>query len=159
RMERNSASPPTGRITRPGPWNGCCAHRHSIGPPSGQTTGGCRGRIFSPRVMKQRPCRPAAPPAISRFAELDCCCQRRCVLEHDPEKACPGPDPGWAPVFGNACPRARPGGSCSSNNVERNDDSKKSHLALARCGQFAVVGTPETDDLLGRRRRQATELS
>src|SRR5262245_50380656 len=22
------------------------------------------------------------------------------VLEHDPEKACPGLDPGWAPVFG-----------------------------------------------------------
>jgi hypothetical protein len=22
------------------------------------------------------------------------------LLEHDPEKACPGPDPGWKPVFG-----------------------------------------------------------
>jgi hypothetical protein len=22
------------------------------------------------------------------------------VLEHDPEKACPGLDPGWTPVFG-----------------------------------------------------------
>jgi hypothetical protein len=26
--------------------------------------------------------------------------QTSTVLEHDPEKACPGLDPGWAPVFG-----------------------------------------------------------
>jgi len=35
--------------------------------------------------------------------------------EHDPEKAWPGLDPGWVPVFGKACPRARPEGSCSTN--------------------------------------------
>src|SRR5262245_17389695 len=46
------------------------------------------------------------------------------LLEHDPEK--------WIPVFGKACPRARPGGSCSNNKVERDDDSKKSHLAPVR---------------------------
>src|SRR5262249_21118091 len=46
------------------------------------------------------------------------------VLEHDPEK--------WIPVFGQACPRARPEGSCSNNKLERAGDSKKSHLALAR---------------------------
>src|SRR5262245_35817944 len=37
----------------------------------------------------------------------------------------------WIPVFGKACPRARPEGSCSNNKVERDGDSKKSHLALA----------------------------
>src|SRR5262245_14455827 len=37
----------------------------------------------------------------------------------------------WIPVFRKACPRARPEGSCSNNNLERDDDSKKSHLALA----------------------------
>jgi hypothetical protein len=36
------------------------------------------------------------------------------AIEHDPEKACPGLDPGWIPVFGKACPLARPGGSCST---------------------------------------------
>src|SRR5262245_36536179 len=46
--------------------------------------------------------------------------------KHDPEK--------WIPVFGKACPRARPGGSCSNNNVERDGDSKKSHLALRPVG-------------------------
>src|SRR5262249_34591132 len=42
---------------------------------------------------------------------------------------CPGLDPGWTPVFGKACPRARPGGSCSNNKVERDGGSKNSHLA------------------------------
>jgi hypothetical protein len=36
------------------------------------------------------------------------------MLEHDPEK--------WIPVFGKR--------SCSTNKLERDDDSKKSHLAL-----------------------------
>jgi hypothetical protein len=42
---------------------------------------------------------------------------RVCVeaLEHDPEK--------WMPVFGQR--------SCSNKGIERDDDSKKSHLALA----------------------------
>jgi len=44
---------------------------------------------------------------------------------HDPEKACPGLDPGWIPVFGKACPPARPEGSCTSKRRERDDDSKK----------------------------------
>src|SRR5262249_45650446 len=43
------------------------------------------------------------------------------ALEHDPEK--------WTPVFGKACPRARPEGSCFTNKLERDDVSKKSHLA------------------------------
>jgi hypothetical protein len=30
-------------------------------------------------------------------------------LEHDPEKACAGLDPGWTPVFGKACPGRDPG--------------------------------------------------
>jgi len=45
------------------------------------------------------------------------------LREHDPEKACPGLDPGWEPVFGKR--------SCSSNKLEQDDDSKKSHPALA----------------------------
>src|SRR6266700_2960688 len=36
------------------------------------------------------------------------------MLEHDPEK--------WIPVFGER--------SCSTSKIERDDDSKKSHLAL-----------------------------
>src|SRR5262249_18812650 len=43
-------------------------------------------------------------------------------LEHDPEKACPGPDPGWVPVFGKR--------SCSTKKLERDDDSKRSYPAL-----------------------------
>src|SRR5262249_32633805 len=43
-------------------------------------------------------------------------------LEHDPEKACPGLDPGWVPVFGKR--------SCSTKRLERDDDSNKSHPAL-----------------------------
>jgi hypothetical protein len=46
--------------------------------------------------------------------------------EHDPEKACPGLDPGWIPVSGKR--------SCSTNKLERDDDSKKSHLADALTG-------------------------
>src|SRR5262249_13184901 len=46
----------------------------------------------------------------------------RVELEHDPEKACPGLDPGWVPVFGER--------SCSTNKLKRDDDSKKSHPAL-----------------------------
>jgi hypothetical protein len=38
------------------------------------------------------------------------------ALEHDPEK--------WIPVFGKR--------SCSTNKLERDDDSKKSHPGLAR---------------------------
>jgi Sensors of blue-light using FAD len=49
--------------------------------------------------------------------------QERRRLEHDPEKACPGLDPGWMPVFRKACPRARPEGSCSTKDLERDDDS------------------------------------
>src|SRR5262249_7162287 len=44
--------------------------------------------------------------------------------EHDPEK--------WIPVFGKACPRARPEESCSNNKAERDGDSKKSHIAPNR---------------------------
>src|SRR5262249_28934119 len=58
-------------------------------------------------------------PSVSRSATSS-------SLEHDPEK--------WIPVFGKACPRARPEGSCSTNKLERDDDSKKSHLALVRFG-------------------------
>ena len=51
-------------------------------------------------------------------------------LEHDPEKACPGLDPGWVPVFGKGLPPRRRG-SCSTNKLERDDERKKSHHALA----------------------------
>src|SRR5262249_15630611 len=48
-----------------------------------------------------------------------------------PKKPAPDFDPGWIPVLGKACPRARPEGSCANNKVERDDDAKKSHLALS----------------------------
>src|SRR5262249_41728738 len=38
-------------------------------------------------------------------------------LEHDHEK--------WTAVFGKACPRARPEGSCANNQPRRDDDAKK----------------------------------
>src|SRR5262249_42315086 len=69
-----------------------------------------RGNPGAPIALSRRPFKPAAWPA------------RPAPLEHDPEK--------WIPVFGKACPRARPEGSCSNNKVERDGDSKKSHLAL-----------------------------
>jgi hypothetical protein len=49
--------------------------------------------------------------------------QQSSTLEPDPEKACPALDAGWAPVF--------PKRSCSNKKIERDDDSKKSHPALA----------------------------
>ncbi len=48
-----------------------------------------------------------------------------CEPEHDPDKACPGLDPGWAPLFGKR--------SSSNKEVEQDDDSKKNHLALGQC--------------------------
>src|SRR5438445_4861869 len=44
-------------------------------------------------------------------------------LEHDPEK--------WVPVFPRDKREAFARRSCSNKKVERDDDSKKSHLALA----------------------------
>jgi hypothetical protein len=41
--------------------------------------------------------------------------ERRCSLKHDPEK--------WEPLFGRR--------SCSNEKLERDDDSKKGHPALA----------------------------
>src|SRR5215510_12713918 len=66
-------------------------------------------------------------------------------LEHDPEKACPGLDPGWVPVFGKGVP-PRKRGSCSTNNLKRDDDSKKSHHALGDLGEEVV---DHLADLLG----------
>src|SRR5689334_21968624 len=43
------------------------------------------------------------------------------LLEHDPEKACPGLDPGWTPVFGKD--------HAQKHNLERGDDAKKRHPA------------------------------
>ena len=51
--------------------------------------------------------------------------RKSALLEHDPEK--------WVPVFGKR--------SCSTNKLERDDDSKKSHLALAETrGSPATLG-------------------
>jgi len=43
-------------------------------------------------------------------------------LEHDPEKGCPGLDPGWTSVFGER--------SYSANQPERDHNSKRNHPAL-----------------------------
>jgi len=50
------------------------------------------------------------------------------AFAQDPEKACPTLDAGWGPVFGKR--------SCAGNNLERDDDSEKSHPAPGRA--FAV---------------------
>src|SRR5262245_25251956 len=74
------------------------------------------------------------------------------LLEHDPEKAWPGLDPGWIPVFGKACPPARPEGSCSKHKLDRDDDSKKSHLDLARPARAQNLGV-----MLGDVRRRVDD--
>src|SRR5256885_6736356 len=57
-----------------------------------------------------------------------------CALEHDPEK--------WIPVFGKR--------SCSANKLERDDDSKKSHPALAVV-RMEVDGAPPDEQQEERR--------
>src|SRR5262249_40399462 len=69
------------------------------------------------RVMLDPPMPPAVvqrlrlPPDRRPVASLhDLACGRRMgKREHDPEKACPGLEPGWIPVFGEACPGLDPG--------------------------------------------------
>ena len=60
------------------------------------------------------------------------------MLEHDPEKACPGLDPGpvpdlirdgWRFSLGTNAKRL-PGDHAQIKEIERDDDSKKSHPAL-----------------------------
>jgi hypothetical protein len=53
--------------------------------------------------------------ATSTTAEAGFIRLRPLALEHDPEK--------WEPVFGKR--------SCSNKKIERDDDSKKNHPALA----------------------------
>src|SRR6266436_4903643 len=55
----------------------------------------------------------------------------RDTLEHDPEKACPALDAGWVPVFPRDKREAFARRSCSNKKIERDNDSKKSHPALA----------------------------
>src|SRR5882672_12688752 len=50
--------------------------------------------------------------------------RRQQSLEHDPEK--------WVPVFPRDKREAFARRSCSNKKIERDDDSKKSHPALAR---------------------------
>src|SRR6516225_7315751 len=75
------------------------------------------------------------------------------ALEHDPEK--------WIPVFGKGLPPRRRG-SCSTNNVERDDESKISHPALATGGGLHVgkqrrgrpaIGLEPIGLLIGAQRR------
>ena len=58
-------------------------------------------------------------------------------LEHVPQKACPGLDPGWEPAL-----RQR---TCSNKEVEQDDDSKKSHPALATSPPFVRLARPFLD--------------
>ena len=78
-----------------------------------------------PGPARRRPFRPGGRPAparslqeIGRSNDLRLSGRRAKALEHDPEKACPGLDPGWEPVLGKARPRARPEGSCSNKKLE-----------------------------------------
>jgi aminoglycoside phosphotransferase (APT) family kinase protein len=53
----------------------------------------------------------ADPPQAADFLlTITGLAARRSALEHDPEKACPGLDPGWMPVFGKR--------SCSTNKTD-----------------------------------------
>src|SRR5882757_9508613 len=56
------------------------------------------------------------------IAGATCSCGR--ALEHDPEK--------WIPVFPRDKREAFARRSCSNKKIERDDDSKKSHPALAK---------------------------
>ena len=58
-------------------------------------------------------------------------------LKHVPQKTCPGLEPGWEPVL-----RKR---TCSSKEVEQDDDSKKSHPALATSLPFVRLARPFLD--------------
>src|SRR6202171_4154901 len=60
-------------------------------------------------------------------------------LEHDPEK--------WVPVFPRDKREAFARRSCSNKKIERDDDSKKSHPALAPCPQDVRART-DGDTLL-----------
>src|SRR5258708_3715591 len=55
----------------------------------------------------------------------------RVGLEHDSEKHAVGRDPRVIPVFRKACPRARPEGSCSIENLKRDRDLIQNDRALA----------------------------
>src|SRR5262249_9130504 len=84
--------------------------------PRGLCKGPQRGRGSAPSTRRARASIPAGNP-----------------LEHDPEK--------WVPVFGKGLP-PRKRGSCSTNKLERDDESKKSHHALgsAAVDQFTHLG-------------------
>ena len=63
---------------------------------------------------------------------------------HDPEKACPALDAGWVPVFPRDKREAFARRSCSNKKIERDDDSKKSHPALALLpGGCAIPNGPD----------------
>jgi hypothetical protein len=64
-----------------------------------------------PRLPKRCASAPGTAPAVSPSHST----------AHDPEKACPGPEPGWIPVFGRR--------SCAANGVPR--DSETPHLGAA----------------------------
>src|SRR5882757_1590029 len=65
------------------------------------------------------------------IAGATCSCGRD--LEHDPEKHALGPRPdGWIPVFPRDKREAFARRSCSNKKMEWDDDSKKSHPALAK---------------------------
>src|SRR5229473_4816152 len=63
------------------------------------------------------------------------------TLEHDPEKHALGPRPdGWVPVFPRDKREAFARRSRSNKKIERDDDSKESHPALASQIQISPAG-------------------
>ena len=85
-------------------------------------------KVFVPTVLL------VLQPSGSPSAAISWMCRRTplavgirsaSLLEHDPER--------WTRVFGKGLP-PRKRGSCSTNELKRDDDSKKSHHALVCAG-------------------------
>src|SRR5438105_15299217 len=78
---------------------------------------------------------PSEPEIRNRF------CGRMCAKfgapEHDPEKACPGLDPGWLPVFGKDHAPARPRVGCRIE--EKSSHSRAAFPAAASSGDSSCV--------------------
>jgi hypothetical protein len=73
------------------------------------------------------------------------------ALARDPEKAGPGLDPGWEPVFGKD--------HAQNKDLEREGDSKTSHHALTRDPEIARPGLdPGSEPIFGKDHPQTSDV-